>query len=82
MIGLRINDSNAKVESTQPRPGFQFPFSFGGVPLEDESFKYLGSFFTATGQAEEEISGRKGPARSAFTHLKLNCGPMEDIAQK
>ncbi len=37
---------------------------------EFESYKYLGSSFTATSQAKDEISGRMGLARSAFARLK------------
>ncbi len=71
MVGLRINAAKTKVMSTQPSPGAQYVITLGGVPLEEvESFKYLGSSFTATAQAKDEIGGRIGLARSAFTRLK------------
>ncbi len=48
----------------------QHTTNLGGVALEEvESFKYMGSFFTVTGQAKDEISGRIGLARSAFVRL-------------
>ncbi len=56
-VGLWINASKTKVMSTQPRPGAQH------VPLvEVESLEYLGSSFTATGQAKDEISASIGLA--------------------
>ncbi len=71
MVGLRINASKAKVMSTQPRFETQHVITLGGVPLEEvESFKYLGSSFTATGQAKDKISGRIGLVRNAYTRLK------------
>ncbi len=45
--------------------------SLGGVTLEEvESFKCMGSSFTAIGQAEDEISGRIDLVRNAFARLK------------
>ncbi len=71
VVGLRINSSKTKVMSTQLRPGTQHTINLGGVPLEEvESFKYLCSSFTATGQAKDEISGSIGLVRSAFARLK------------
>ncbi len=50
VVGLRINASKTKVISTQSRPGTQHTIHLGGVLLEKvESYKYLGSSFTATG---------------------------------
>ncbi len=71
VVGLRINASKTKVMSTQPRPGAQHVITLGGVPLaEVAAFKHVGPSFTATGQAKDEITGRMGRARSAFTRLK------------
>ncbi len=70
VVGLRINASKTKVMSTQPHQGTQHTIQLDGVLLaEVKSFKYLGSFFTATGQAKDETSGRIDLARSAFTLL-------------
>ncbi len=49
---------------------------------EVESFKYLGSSFTATGQAKDEISGRIGLALSAFTQLKATLWSRKKITLK
>ncbi len=69
--------------STQPRPGTQHTINLGGVPLEEvESFRYLGSSFTATGQAKDEISGRIGLARSAFARLKSALWSRREISLK
>ncbi len=71
VVGLRISASKTKVISTQLHSGTQNTISPYGLPLEVvESFKYLGSSFTATGQAKDEISGRVGLARSAFARPK------------
>ncbi len=49
VVGLRINASKMKAMSSLPGSGAQHTITLGGVPLEEvESFKYLGSFFTAT----------------------------------
>ncbi len=83
VVGLWINASKTKVMSTQPRFGAQHVITLGGVPLEEvESFKYLGSSFTATGQAEDEFSGRIGRARSAFTRLKATLWSRREISLK
>ncbi len=80
VVGLRINASKTKVMSTQPRPGAQHVITLGGVPLEEvESFKYLGSSFTATGQTKDEISGMIGLALSAFTRLKATLWSRRKI---
>ncbi len=69
--------------STQPRSGAQHVITLGGIPLEEvESFKYLGSSLTATGQAKDEISGRIGLARSAFTRLKATLWSRREISPK
>ncbi len=47
-----------------------------------ESFKYLGSSFTATDQAKDEISDRSGLARSAFTRLKSALWSRQEISLK
>ncbi len=81
LVGLWINASNTKVMSTQPRPGTQHTIHLDGVLLEEvASFKYLGSSFMATGQAKDEISGRIGLARSAFTRLKYAQWSRRDIS--
>ncbi len=49
---------------------------------EVESFKYLGSSFTATDQAKDEISGRIGLVRSAFTRLKTTLWSRREIPLK
>ncbi len=49
VVGLRINASNTKVLSTQPRPGPEHTIHLDGVLLEKvKSFKYMGPSFTAT----------------------------------
>ncbi len=71
MVGLPINASKTKVMSKQSRTRTQHTINLGGVlQKEVESFKYLGSSFTVTGQAKDEISGRIGLPRSAFARLK------------
>ncbi len=78
VVGLRINASKTKVMSTQPCSGALHDITLGGVPLgEVESFKYLGSSFTATGQAKDEISGLP---RSAFTWLKVTLWARREIS--
>ncbi len=53
------------------------------VLLEEvESFKYLDSSFTATGQAKDDISGRIGLARSSFTRLKSTLWSRREIPLK
>ncbi len=55
----------------------------GSVPLEKtESFKYLGSSITATGQAKDKISGRIGLARGAFARLKSVLWSRREISPK
>ncbi len=49
---------------------------------EVESFKHLGSSFTATGQAKDEISGRIGLARNAFTRLNATLWSRREISLK
>ncbi len=52
-------------------------------PLEEvESFKYLGSSFTATGQAKDEFSGRVGLARRDFARLKSALWSRREISLK
>ncbi len=69
--------------STQPRSGAQHVITLGSLPLEEvESFKYLASSFTATGQAKDEISVRIGLARSAFTRLKSTLWSRREISFK
>ncbi len=83
MEGLLINASKTKVMPKQPRPGTQHTIHFGGVLLDDiESFKYLGSSFAAPGQAKDEISGRIGLARSAFTRLNSALRSRREISLK
>ncbi len=44
--------------------------NFGGVPMEEvKSIKCLGSSITATGQADDEISGKIGLARISVARL-------------
>ncbi len=70
-------------EQKQPRPGTQHIIHLGGVLLEEvESLKYLGSSFTATGQAKDEISGGLGFARSAFARLKFALWSRREISLK
>ncbi len=69
--------------STQPRLGTQHTIHPSGVLLEEvESFKYLGSSFTATDQAKDKISGRIILARSAFTCLKSALWSGREISLK
>ncbi len=69
--------------STQSHSGAQRVITLGGVPLEEvESFKYLGSSFTETGQAKDEIIGRIGLARSAFSRLKATLWSRRKISLK
>ncbi len=69
--------------STQSRAGAQHVTTLGGVPLEEvESLKYVGSSFTATGQAKDEISGRIGLARSAFSRLKATLSSRREVSLK
>ncbi len=83
VLGLRINASKTKVMSTQPRPGTQHAINLGGVPLEEvQSFKYMGSSFTATGQAKDEISGRIGLPRSASARLFFAPWTRREISLK
>ncbi len=78
-----INASKTQILSMQPCPGTQHTINLGGVLAEEvDSFKYLGSSFTATGQSKDEISGRIGLARSAFAHLKSTLWFRREISLK
>ncbi len=46
------------------------------------SIKYLGTSFTATGQAKDQISGKIGLARSAFVRLKSALWSRREISLK
>ncbi len=76
------NAPKTKVTSTQPRPGTHHTIHLGGVLLEVESFKYLGSSFTATGQAKDKISGLIGRPRSAFARLNSTLWSRREISIK
>ncbi len=83
MVGLRINASKTKVMSTQPRPGTQHTIHLGSVLLEEvESFKYLGSSFTTTGKAKDEMSRRLGLARRAFACRDYALWSRREISLK
>ncbi len=65
--------------STQPGSGAQHVIALGGLPLEEvDSFRYLGSSFSA----KDEIGGRIGLARSAFTRLKATLWTRRGISLK
>ncbi len=56
-VGLHINAAKTKVLSAQVTASQQRQLFPEGVPLaEDAAFKYLGTSFTATGQAVQGIA--------------------------
>ncbi len=80
---FRVTSETARLSGpSKSFSGAQHVITLGGLSLKEvESFKYLGSSFTATGQAKDEISGRIGFARSAFTRLKATMVQQGNIAQ-
>ncbi len=69
--------------STQSRPETQHTINLGGALLEEvESFKYLGSSFTAAGQARDETSGRIGLVHTTCARLKSALWPRRKISLK
>ncbi len=68
---MRINASKTKVMSALI-PGEQSQtVLLDGEPLKDvDKFKYIGSFFIASGQGTEEIRSRISLDHSALSHLQ------------
>ncbi len=67
----------------QTRLGVQHVITLGGEPPEEaKSFKYLGSFFTVTGQAKDGISGWIGLPRITSTRLKATPWSRREILLK
>ena len=67
-IGLRINEDETKVMSSDPR---RQPVIINNKALDYvDKFSYLGSILSLHGGSEEDIKSRMGKARSAFFRLR------------
>ena len=70
-VGMTTTASKTKVMPSLVDPGNWQPLTLDGVNLEDvQSFLYLGSTITLSGQGPTEVDRRIGAARSAFVRLK------------
>ena len=82
-VGLRINTSKTKVMAALVPPGQHTSITLQGEPLEEvESFVYLGSKCTATGQGIADIDRRISLARYAFSCLQKGLWSRREISTK
>lgn len=82
-VGLSINTSKTKVLSALVPADQRNIISLEGEPIEEvDSFAYLGSKCTATGQGFSDIERRISLARHVFSSLQRNLWSRQEVSVK